>query len=334
MRETRFEDLLRSLSLVLLLTGCGSPEPVPHVVLGAPISAQASLIWLADDLGYFTARRIDVDMRPYPSGKRALAGMLGGEVEFAVTAETPFAIAAFEHPGLRLYATIGKSDNDMRILARRDHAIATPSDLKAKTIATQRASAVHFFLSSFLLYQGVNPGQVSLAFMKAEELPTALASGEVDAISMREPFLSRAKKLVDERKLIEFGVPGLYTKTYNIAGPGDFVVTHPGVMERFLAALNDASRFAETHPDEAIAIIAARLGVRPEALARLWPDLRLRVTLNQGLLTTLREEAHWALSEGIVVPGSRGIPDFLALLDPTPLEQALPHAVGLIGIEP
>ncbi len=307
---------------------------MPRIVLGAPISAQASLIWLAGHLGYFKAHHIDVELHPYPSGKRSLTALMRGDVTLAITAETPFAIAAFTHPELRLYATVGKSDNDMRILARRDHGITTPGDLRGKTIATQRASAVHFFLSGFLLYRDLNPDGVKRRFMKAEALPQALASGEVDAIAMREPFLSRATQRLKRRQWIEFGAPGLYTKTHNIVASKDFVIEHPGAMEGILSALSEASHFAERHPDRAIAIVAARLGIQPAVLERLWPDLRLRVTLNQGLLTSLREEARWALDEAIVTLESNEIPDFLAYLEPGPLEHTLPYAVGLIGIEP
>ncbi len=324
-------------ALALSLPACSGPESPSSLSLGAPKSLLASLIWLTEDLGFFSEQDIRLQIHGYPSGKRALAAMLAGREQLAATAETPFVIASFGDPDLRLYATTGQSDNEVRILARRDHGIDTPADLVGKTVATQKGSAVHFFLSSFLLFQHIAPDGVNIEFMKAEQLPLALARGEIDAISMREPFLSQARKAIGAERVIEFSVPGLYTKTYNLVGSSRFVTQWPGVMEKLLAALDKGAEYANRHPGEAIRIIARKLQLPIERLAEEWPDLHLAVALNQTLLTTLQEEARWALSSGLVGdPGTTGnrIPDFLTRLDPQPLARAVPGAVGLIGIEP
>jgi len=52
------------------------------------------------------------------------------------------------------------------------------------------------------------------------------------------------------------------------------------------------------------------------------------------LLTTLQEEAQWAVATGQVKGGNDRFPDFLTRLDSAPLARAVPHAVGLIGVEP
>ncbi len=319
------------------LTACTNQEQLPSISFGAPQSTQTSLIWLSEDLGFFKEQGIKLDLHPYPSGKRTLAAMMRGEVELAATAETPFVIANFKRDDLRLYATIGKSNNDARVLARRDHGISEPADLKGKTIATQKGSAVHFFLSSFLLYHRLDPADIKIRFMKAEELPGALATGAIDAFSMRDPFISKARNTIGADKLVEFSVPGLYTKTYNIVGSRDFINSFPGAMQKILAALNKGADYVEKNPQKSIGMVSTRLQFPHERVAALWPNMRLAVTLNQGLLTTLQEEARWAVSSGQIQESelvNGQIPDFLTRLNPVPLAKAIPHAVGLIGVKP
>jgi len=322
---------LPALFLLVTLATAGCRPPPRALSLGVPLSAQASLVWLALDLGYFDAEGLRVAARPFPSGKRALEALLRDEIELAVSAETPFAIAAFDHPELRLFATIGGSDNDMRVLARRDHGIDHIEDLAGKTLATQSASAVHFFLRGFLLFHGLDGRLPPLRFLKIEALPSALTRGDVDAIAAREPFLSQARAAIDARRRIEFALPGLYTKTHNLVGREGYREAHPDTIERLLRALDRARRYARARPERAITRLARRLSLPREALARLWPSLRLRLSLDQGLLTTLREEAQWAIDDRLV-PDHEAPPDFLGFLDPQPLRHALPNDFGLLGL--
>ena len=76
-------------------------------------------------------------------------------------------------------------------------------------IATQRLSAVHYFLHLFLLKHDIEDAE--LEFLKAEELPQALADGKIDAFSMREPFISEAHGLVGNNGIV-FRESGTYLK--------------------------------------------------------------------------------------------------------------------------
>ena len=167
------------------LTACSDSPPPVTISVGTPQSTLTSLIWLSEESRYFRGQGIDLNLQAYPSGKRALAAMMSGREELAATAETPFVIASFQRDDLRLYATMGQSDNEIRVLARRDHGIDKPADLRGKSIATQEESAVHFFLSSFLLYHQLDEADTRIRFLPAEALPDALANGEINVISMR-----------------------------------------------------------------------------------------------------------------------------------------------------
>lgn len=325
--------LILSFTILLSLSACNKLPPT-EISLAAPQSAASSLVWITRQLGYFEQQGIKLELTAYPSGKRALAAMMQGKTDLAISAETPFVMASFQRDDLDLYATLGQSDNDVRILARKDRAISKPSDLVGKTIATQQGSAVHFFLSSFLLKHHIDVSSVTIRFLKVEQLAAALASAEVDAISMRDPVLANAIKLIGKEKLVEFSEPGLYTKTYNLVGFKKFTTTYPEAMTRILTALYKGAEYIQKNPQKAINMTALNMQVSSQRVAAQWQALRLDVTLNQSLLTTLQEEAQWIVSSGMVKMSQLDdgkLPDFWHRINAAPLTIAVPNAIGLIG---
>lgn len=321
-----------SMVLLLQLAGCNKSPPV-IVSLGAPQSASSALVWLTFQLGYFAEQQVQVEMTAYPSGKRALAALLDNKVDLAITAETPFVFASFTQDDLRIFATTGQSDNNVRILARKDHGINQPADLSGKTIATQQASAVHFFLSSFLLLHHSDINAVTIQFFKAEKLASRLASGDVDAISMRDPILADAVAMIGSEKLVEFSEPGLYTKTYNLVGRQTFTSSYPGVMEKILLALSKGAKYVDENPQPAKQMTAESLHIDRQRVEELWPGMRQNISLQQSLLTSIEEEANWFYSSGQVKTQGNPVPvpDFWNRIDPAPLSRVVPGSVGLAG---
>ena len=337
--QTYFPLLYRSLLIIVSsvwLSACTEPLQKITISLGDFKSTQGALVLLNEDLGLFKQHGIDLQIHHYLSGKQALNSLLRGEEELVTAAETPFVLACFKHDDLRLYASMGQSNNEIRILARRDHGIEQAKDLRGKSIGAQKGSAIHFFLTSFLLFHHINPNHADLRFMRIEELSTSLVQGKIDAISIREPFLSQAKEALGAGKYIEFSVEGLYTKTYNLVGYKNFVSKYPGAMEKILSALNKAADYADQHPQKALKIVAKRLVITLEDAAILWEDLRLRVSLNQGLVSIIEEQALWAVEAGIVKKNdllNGKMPDLLKHIDAQPLSTAVPHAVSLVGLK-
>lgn len=284
--------LLLPLSLSML-NSCSVPEKTETVVLGATASLLNSLLWIAQEKGYFKEQGLDVQFKIYPTGKRSLKGMLAGEAEVSTTADVPFMANLYAHPELRLIATIGSSDDELKIVTRTDRGIASPADLKGKIIATQKASAVHFFLHLFLLQHYISEQDVSIQYMKAEELPIALAEGKIDAFSMREPFINQARILLSDNIQI-FSEPALYRKTYNLVTSEQYIKEKPHIIKKLLKALLSAEQFIEENPDKARMIMAELLNIETAEVKKLWNNFVLRVLLEQDFLLQLQMQEGWS----------------------------------------
>lgn len=324
----RIGKLVATAFVVLLVVACThKPPPAEPLRLGLALQPASALAMIALEKGFFSAEGLEVEVESFPSGKRALhEGLLTGRVEVAAVADIPFVIAALDRRAVTAVGTLFAADNVNRVVVRRDLGMAEPGDLRGKRIATQQGSAVHFFLHRFLKHHGLDEQAVESRFMRAEELPLALAGGEIDAFSMREPYVTTARELLGERAAV-FEAPGLYHQREVLVAADALVSERPQVLPRLLRALVRAERFASRQPVEAIAITAAYLGVEVGEVEALWPTVQLRVTLDQSLLDLLESEARWAVESGVVEAGE--IPDFRALLYRQALGEVDPMRVRL-----
>ncbi len=308
-----------------LLMSCSSSNKPQTVTLASTASLLDSLVWIANVQGYFKDEGLEVIFHVYPSGKRALIGMLEGNADISTTADVPFMAQLYKHPDLRVIATVGSADDELKIITRTDRGIVKPADLKGKTIATQEASAVHFFLHLYLLQHYISEDDLKVLFMKTEDLPVALANGTIDAMSLREPFITKASKLLNGEIQV-FSEPALYRKTYNLVSRNAYIQQHPDIIEKLLKALLKAEYFIEANPEQARQVMARLLKTDKNSVDRLWNNFVLKVVLEQDFLLQLQLQEQWL--KQISVGNDEPLPLFESL-SLGPLSRVAPERVGL-----
>ena len=287
----------------------------------------SALMHIALNQDFFAEEGLNITIKTYPSGKRALIdGLFKGEADYATSAEVPVVFNAFSRNDFRIIAAINYLDNINRVIARRDAGILNAEDLRVKRVATQKSSAVHYFLYLFLVKHGMLEEDVALSYMKAEQLPEALAKGDIDAFSMREPYISKARSLL-QGKVSIFAEPGLFPQ-FDVLVASERMVNNRHVTQSILKALIKAERFALEHPRQAITAVSAMTGVAREDIERLWPDFNLKVRLGQSLLLALESEVNWVLDSKLIAHDD--IPDMLQLIEAAPLKALSPDSVSFI----
>ena len=288
----------------------------------------SALPLIADQMGYFREQGLAVETVLYASGKLAFQAMFDGEIDVATVADTPIVTASFERDDFAVFATIAWSDRGAWIIARRDRGIAAPGDLRGKTVATQRDSAVHFFLSAFLARHGIAEREVDLHFMPATELPEALAAGTIDAFSMRNPFVAMAKAAIGELA-VEFYDHDIYRQTFNLVAWRSALAADAAIWERLLRALARAEAMVIRDSLAARQAVAARLGAdRAGEIADDWDSYTFTLTLDQSIFVTLEDQAHWFLLRD--PDGNPRIPNYGRFVETGPLRSVNPTAVKVI----
>lgn len=97
---------------------------------------------------------------------------------------------------------------------------------------------------------------------------------------------------------VVFVDPGLYTKTNNMLALTKFINDKPEVIKKVLNGLILAEEFAKNNREQSIVIVSNKLGIDKADVSLLWSDFDLKVSLTQGLLYSLSDEARWVINNG------------------------------------
>ncbi len=281
------------LGLLTLLPGCErSSAPLP-VRIGYGTQPGALLLMLAREQAYFEQEGLTPTYMTYPSGKRALnEGLFADQSDITSASDLPVVDSLKTGKDLVVLASLQAARSINSIVARRDRGIEGISDLTGKRVGTQQTSAVHFFLDRALQANGVNPSRVSHVFYPAEQLVPALVDGKIDAMSMREPFVSEALAKLGENGIV-LEAPWVYPQFEVLVVRRAYADAHGEEMRRVLRALLRAERYLNEQPREAAVILARVMQLPMDSTERLLAQTINRVGLSQALLSMMDMQKTW-----------------------------------------
>ncbi len=314
---------IAALASLCLLAGPGAAA-ADRLVLGNTHALLTSLIFIADELGYFTREGLQVEVKRLSTGGDGLKGIQEGRLDLYNASDVTFVKHFHRHPQLRLISTLGEWNNETKILARGDRGIETPADLRGKRIAVHRGLAMHWFLDRFLARNGLTEQDVQPVFLHLARQPAALAAGEVDALVSREPFLRQGREALGaNHRLLE--APGLMIKRFVLITHQGLVDADGGRLSRLLRALVRAEHLVKEDPAQAALIIAGRLHASVETVQQQMKEIRLRLSLDDHLLFTLEKVARWW--QGVDGRSEPRNINFLDVIKTGPLREAKPYGV-------
>jgi len=291
-------------------------------------SASSALLPIARDQGFFKAEGIEIDLRPYTSGKNSIQAMLDRKCDLATGAQAVVVHHSLRRRDFLVVANLSISDDFEKIVVRSDRGINGPADLRGRRIALPEFTTQHYLLDTYLLSNGLELQDVQRVYLHHNEVLKAFQRGEVDGLVHREPEIRQL--------LAEFGgkakiLPSrsLCVSAYLLAGKRDFVQKNPAVIKRVLRALLRAEDYAKKEPAKARNIAARTYGADQEEIKKIWGLHNYRVSLDQSLFLLLENMARWEI--GLQPPAQRApMPNYLEFLYLDGLKAIRPEAVTII----
>jgi NitT/TauT family transport system substrate-binding protein len=329
---TRF-FLLASLLFTLLagfgLWSCSRSEEsrkMENMKIGAPPLEQNALIYIADDKRLFARNGLNIAIKDYDSGVTAVDGMLKGEVGIAEAAEFPFVRTVFQKEQICIIACNDKFENDY-IVGRKDRGINKVSDLKGKRIGVSLKTINEFYLGRFLGLNGIDMKDIVPVDTKPGQFVDALAGGGVDALIAWQPYISRILEKEGNRAVVWPAQSGQAVYGVLVCSRG-WLTQRADAVKRFLKSLAEAEDYLFHHPDEAKAIVRKRLKYEDSYMARIWPQHRFSLSLDQTLIVAMKDEAQWMIKNNLT--SEKTIPDFMDNIYLDGLMAVRPEAVSII----
>jgi NitT/TauT family transport system substrate-binding protein len=229
-------------------------------VAAPPVDVTGNLFY-AMDLGYFSKVGLDVQLTKLTAGAPVVAAVAGGAVE--IGSANFIAISAAHLAGVPLVLVAPSGANSVKspidaIVVAKGSTIKTAKDLNGKTMMTSALQNIlQVQADAWIDKNGGDWKSIKWVEAPPSQEGAAVAGGRVDAATITETYLSAAIATGDVKLLADTGaevaplvVEGGYFCTT------DYAKAHPELIKKFTKAILDAGKWANTHRDEAAAIMA------------------------------------------------------------------------------
>lgn len=303
------------------------PGQSEKLTIACTMNPASALVQIAAKKEFFRQTGLDVTVRPYEFGKLALDAVVNGNADLATTADTPVMYAILDGKAITAYAVIETSTRNQVIIARKDRAIRQAGDLKGKIIGVTKGTNGDFFTDSVLLFHSIAKDRVSVVNLMPDEMPDAILTGKVDAVSTWNPISAQIMRSLGGNGIIFMG-DSVYTESFCLVSMKAYADIRPDAVRKVLRALIMAQAFVIQSPEESVRIVSEFCRMDSAILDEIWNVYSFRVTLDQTLIVNLENQTRWAIKNNLV-PGS-GMPDYLNFISPQILQSVKPEAVRII----
>jgi len=313
---------------ILIAAGTSYVEAKDKDVVRIAMSATplSSPFIIAHEKGYFKALGLDIEITQMKGGNLTLKAVFAGEADIATSSEAVVMFNSFKRNDFSIFCTFVTSDNDVKILARRDSGINKITDLKGKKVGTIIGTSAHFFLNHTLLMNGVSENDVHISKLKPQESKKVLEEKQLDAIVTWEPYAYLAQKqLGNDVKIVEHD--RVYVETFNAITTHDYANKNEKKLVKITQALMKAVQFIKANPETSQKIVAKVLGKELHVIRNTWSYFSFSIGLNQWLLTSMETEARWAIKHRFL-KGEK-IPNYMNFINTMPLNLSAPDKITI-----
>ena len=298
--------------------------PAMKITVAAAAYLTGTLVYIAEDQGYFEKNGLEVTLKDYGSGKAAAAALIDGEADISTSAGFVFVSNSFDHADLRVLGTIATAQVK-ELVARKDKGIASTDDLRGKKIGVTRKSGAEFQLGVFLVFNGLLYEDIEVVDLKPSEMAGAISNGDIDALFTWDPYLYKIKNELGENAISWHGGEDFY---FVLLAKEDWIKNNPEAAKRFIKSISEAEDYIKGNSKESKEFVIDRFHYEPDYIGYSWPSQKFAVILSQAMLVAFDDQARWRITQGLT--DAREIPNYLDHIYMDALEEVKPEAVTII----
>jgi ABC-type nitrate/sulfonate/bicarbonate transport system substrate-binding protein len=310
--------------LALVLAGpiAAQDKAKRKVIVAIVPGAISGLIYLAREKGFFRDEGLDVHLQEHDIDFQAVNAMLQGKALFSTASEFVVTRKILLGEDLRILSSLSRADVYRLVVRRRDR-LSGPKDLAGRTVGIRHASIAEFYLSRFLLFNGMAPGEVKVLEVPLNRAGKALASGEIDAFFLLDDSIDDLEPAISRDELLvlpgQQGIDLHWLLCSTAAG-----VENTAAVEGLLRAMAKAESLLQAERGKAFDTIRNALGLKEFDEK----SYSFGLTLDQALVLSMEEQARWLIEHQLDSKGK--VPNVLKYMHFDGLQSIKPEGVGII----
>ncbi|MFD2417436.1 ABC transporter substrate-binding protein [Amycolatopsis pigmentata] len=211
------------------------------ITIGVLQSIGSTPARLAEKAGYFAKQGLEVTLKSYAASQQPVTLLQSGEIDFAVTNYVSFfqGVAQKTLDAKIVVDSNTANETSEALMAKPEAGILTPRDLVGKRVAIHQAgSTVELMLRATLKDNDVDPNSVHYVPVTFPNMPAAIASGQIDAGTEVEPYLTLGEQkqgLQPVLKIVSGSTANMPITGY--IAMSKFIDEHPKTVAAFQRAM-------------------------------------------------------------------------------------------------
>ncbi|GAA0137124.1 hypothetical protein YSY43_39650 [Paenibacillus sp. YSY-4.3] len=257
---------------------------------------------VAKNKGFFEKHGIDAELVNFATPAEGVNSLFIKQVDIAFGADFPL-LNAVSKGDYSIIASSGTatdlSASEWKMFARKE--IAGAADLKGKKLSFSRGTFIPYLWDVYLQQHGVQLSEVTLVGQGGfDEAYVALKKGEIDAAWVYGAVLNEKFTALEEaHELADMSQTPVRLGTGLIAS-NELIQEHGNSIVGFLEALDEASAYAQAHPDEAADIMYAEVKQPREATLKDLPKNPWQIGFTQQAYEGLAGQKKYMVENGII----------------------------------
>jgi NitT/TauT family transport system substrate-binding protein len=285
------------LSVSLIYQNFNSKPLRDSINIGHVPMESFALLYIAENQHFFEQNNLDVSIVDYSTGPLAVEALIMGEVDVAGSSDYAVAKNAVERENISIFSAVGSSEF-IDLVARKDSGIATPSDLKGKTIGVALDTVAEFNLAKFLVSNGLTMADIAVVNVIPSQYVEAVINGSVDALVSWEPYTDQISMAL-QGNIVCWSLNTDAITHSVLSCRSSWIETHTDQINRLITALSEAQDYLGTHPEQAKQVIKDRFNYTDSYLSVVWSRSQFGLSLKHSMVDNMQDEAVWLINNNL-----------------------------------
>lgn len=245
-----------ALALAAPVWAQGAPEKAKvHIAVGGKAAFYYLPLTIAEQLGYFKAEGLEVQISDFAGGSQSLRAVVGGSADVVSGAYEHTINMQAKNQILQCFALMGRAPQlSVGIASSRAAAYRSVKDLRGMKVGVSApGSSTNMLVNQLLAKAGLKPSDVSIVGVgTGAGAIAAMKSGQIDAISNTDPVMTKleqdgAVKIIADTRTLKgteqvFGGPMPAACLY---APIAFVRNNPNTTQALTNAIVRADKWLQ-----------------------------------------------------------------------------------------